>query len=72
MSMQCPNHRPERTSEYYLGRSQKRLPLGDITPLNDEFELGRLHHRHVGRFLALENAASVDADLAIHVRNAGP
>ena len=33
--------------------------------VDDELELGRLLDRQVGRFLALENAADVDAGLAI-------
>jgi hypothetical protein len=32
--------------------------------VDHEFELGRLHHRQVGRLLALENAAGVEAGLA--------
>ena len=38
--------------------------------VDDKFELGRPDDRQVGRFLALENAAHVDADLALDVRNA--
>ena len=33
--------------------------------VDDQFELGRLHDRHVGGFLALENATCIDADLSI-------
>jgi hypothetical protein len=32
--------------------------------VDDELELGRPHHWHIGRFLALEHAASIDAGLA--------
>ena len=38
---------------------------------NGEFELDRLHHRHLGGIFAFENAAGVDADLAVSVGNAG-
>src|SRR5947207_12670 len=36
----------------------------------DEIELGRLHNREVGRFLAFENLASINADLMIDRRYA--
>jgi hypothetical protein len=35
--------------------------------VNDQFELGRLHDRHVAGLLALKNAADVDTDLAHRV-----
>ena len=34
--------------------------------------LGRLHDRQVGRLLALEDAAGIDAGLTIRIRDAGP
>ena len=36
--------------------------------VDDQLELGRLHDRQVGRLLALEDAAGIDADLAIRVQ----
>jgi len=38
--------------------------------VDDQLSLHRLLNRQVGRFLALENAANVDADLTVRVRNA--
>ena len=38
--------------------------------IDDELEPGWLHHRHIGRFLALQDAAGVDADLTVSVLNA--
>src|ERR1700730_2126648 len=37
-----------------------------------QLELGRLQHRQIGGLLALENAAGVDADLAMRVHNTSP
>ena len=36
-----------------------------------QLEFGRLYHRQVGRFLALEDAAHIDADLTKRIRNIG-
>ena len=44
--------------------------LGSLE-IDDEFELGRLQHRKVGRLVALENSANVDTGLAIRIYNAG-
>src|SRR6516165_1679605 len=35
--------------------------------IDDELELGRLHDRQLGRLVALEDAAGVDAELPIHL-----
>jgi hypothetical protein len=35
-----------------------------------QLELGRLHHRQIGRFLAMENLPWVDAKLAVRVGDA--
>ena len=40
--------------------------------VDDQLELGRLHDRQVGRLLALENAAGVDAGLTIEARSGCP
>src|ERR1700681_3676229 len=39
--------------------------------VDDEFEFGRLHHRHFGRLLTLEDAPGIDPNLAILVQNVG-
>ena len=39
--------------------------------INDQLELRRLQHGQVGGLLALENPASVDADLTVRIREAG-
>ena len=36
--------------------------------IDHQFEFGWLHHRQVRRFLALEDAPGIDADLTISVR----
>src|SRR5260370_563941 len=48
-------------------REAERLRRFEI---DDEFELGRQHDRQVGGLLAPEDAAGVDADLSISVRDA--
>ena len=40
-----------------------------VFEIDDQLELGRLQDRQVGRLRALENAAGVDAGLAIRVRH---
>ncbi len=39
--------------------------------VDDEFEFDCLHYRQVGRLLALENTASVDARLTIRIGKTG-
>src|SRR5207253_3064131 len=58
--------------DYLVGDGKQRrrdLVAEDARRLQveDELELGGLHHRQVGRFLALEDAAGIDADLALQV-----
>src|SRR5215471_11475313 len=36
--------------------------------VDNQLELGRLQHWQIGRLLALEDTAAIDADLAIHIR----
>ena len=45
-----------------VGGTVEAERLGGLE-IDDELELGRLHHRQVGRLLALENAADIDAGL---------
>jgi len=37
--------------------------------IDDELELGRLYHRKVGGFVALEDTASVESSLPVRVGN---
>ena len=37
---------------------------------HDKLKLGRLHNRHVSRFIALENPANIYAHLTVCVRTA--
>src|SRR5262245_41273589 len=48
-----------------------RPSMRAIWALNDQFELGRLHDRQFRRLRALEDAAGIDADLAIHFDEVG-
>src|SRR6516162_5618540 len=70
-------HRLDRTSlrlahslDHLIGlREQARRDGHPDRPrrrqIDDQLELGWLHDGHVGRFLAFENAAGIDANLAI-------
>ena len=49
-------------------REAKAEYLGGVE-VDDELELARLHNRQVGRLLALENPADIDAGLPMRVRN---
>src|SRR5262245_63027596 len=40
--------------------------------VDDEFKLARLHNREVRRLIPIENAADVDAHLAIRICDVGP
>jgi hypothetical protein len=50
-----------------LVRHRKAERLGSIE-IDEQLELGGLHHRQVRRLLALENAAGIDADLTPQIR----
>ena len=39
--------------------------------IDDEFELGGLHHRQIGRCGAFEDSPDIKTGLAIRIRNAG-
>ena len=52
-----------------VGGTVEAERLGGLE-VDDQLELGRLHDRQVGRLRALEDAAGVDADLAIGIRQA--
>src|SRR5262249_46377201 len=45
------------------------LAVGRVK-VDNEFELGRLQHRHVGRIFALQDAAGINAGLEVHVEHA--
>src|SRR5215472_11736968 len=51
-------------------RNLKAERLGGCQ-IDDELELGRLHHRQIGWLGAFQNAAGIDANLAINVREIG-
>src|SRR5215510_14191885 len=48
-------------------RETKRSGSRDV---DDELELGRLHHRQIARFLAFENPSNIHAHETIHIRQA--
>jgi hypothetical protein len=52
--------------EYFVGdRETERLRGLEV---DDKLKLGRLKHRHLGRVLALQDAARIDAGLAKRIR----
>src|SRR5690348_16519297 len=75
-------HRLDRTSfawrTHSITSSARASSIGGIARpivlavcrLIDEFEFGRPRDRKVGRFIALEDTAGIDADLAVNVRKA--
>src|SRR5215471_3227540 len=54
-------------NEQLVWRGEAEHPGGLV--VNDQFEFRRLHDRQIGRLRALEDAAGIDADLAIHIHN---
>ena len=48
-----------------------RPSIRAVLSVDDQLELGRLHDRQVRGLGALENAAGIDADLTLRIRNAG-
>src|SRR6516162_1998246 len=77
-------HRLDRTSlrlahsfDHLVGNSEQRVRNGSAecpgsVEVDDEFEFGRLLDRHVGRLLAFEDAANIDAGLLKHVDKIRP
>src|SRR5260370_20443343 len=63
--------------DHLIGGGQQRFwdskaeRLGGLQ-VDDELELGWPHDRQVGRFLAFEDAAGIDADLAKLIRDDDP
>ena len=51
-------------------RNSKTKRLGGLE-VDDQLEFGRLYHRQIGRFDALENFSDVDSGLAIPVDKVG-
>src|SRR5579864_4887864 len=45
--------------------------LGGL-PVDDQLEFGRLHDWEIGRIVAMENLAGIDANLTIYIVEAGP
>ena len=61
--------------DHFVGAAEQRQWNRDAECLggleiDEEFDLGGLLHRQVGRFLAFENAAGVDADQTQRFRKA--
>src|SRR5688572_20648499 len=60
--------------DHLVGAAEQRERKGDAErpcrlEVDDQLDFRRLHYRQVGRLLALENPAGVDADLPVTVRN---
>src|SRR5580704_9613146 len=52
------------------GRNAEAERLGGLE-VDHQLKLSRLHDRQVGRLIAFEDAAGIDADLAVPVRKTG-
>jgi len=63
-------------SRHFVGNGKKRRRHGEAEypgglGVDDQLEFGRLHHGQVGRFLAFEDAAGIDAGLTKRIANIG-
>jgi hypothetical protein len=73
-------HAPQQTAssvDHFVGEREQRVRDSNAerpggVEVHDQFEFGRLHDRQVGRLLAFEDAANIDAGLAIPVCNVRP
>ena len=54
-----------------VGGISRPSALGSLE-VDDQFELGRLHHRQVGGLFALENATDIDCKLTVGIRHTRP
>jgi hypothetical protein len=71
----CANNRNAVLLYHLIGEGERTAWHGDTErfggpKVDDIIEFGGLQDWKVGRLLALENAAGVDADLAISILNA--
>src|SRR5262249_39250099 len=65
-----------RSFDHLVGHSEQRGWNGEPEHssdlcVDDQFELGRLHHRQVRRLRTLKDAAGEGADLTIRIHEAG-
>jgi hypothetical protein len=67
-----PDRRARNSFDHLVG--ERKQPVRHVEPellrgleIDDELEPGRLHHRQLGRLLALENPPGIDADLPVRI-----
>src|SRR5438067_2106955 len=83
-SVKCHNrtHAPQQTTSYddlfdhFIGAGEQGRRYFEAKflrgfEIDNEFELGRLHHREVGRLRALKDFSGVDASLAKRISKIG-
>ena len=73
MSALCQKRTSRRLFDHLVGAAEQRPRNGEAERLcglevDDQFDFRRLHHRQVGRLLALENFPGVDADQTVIFR----
>ncbi len=60
-----------RATTGFMQCSKQRARIGLFDEIDDQFELGRSQERQIGRFLALEDAAYIEAGLPKNFRLTG-